>query len=108
MFDVAEPELPAGGGAGSAAVEFVSLDVVNQMTALTESGDVGGFSAFATGALFALANVANGVQMRDRENHFRACDRVRLIILRKAFFAAIIGALESDVFGKLFPIWRIA
>ena len=108
MFDVAEPELTGCCRPRAAAVEFVALDVVKQMTALTEGGDVRGISAFATGELFAFANVANSVQMGDREHYFRAGNRVRLVIFSKTFFAAVIGALKSDVFGKLFPIWRIA
>ena len=107
MLDVAEPELPGCGGARAATVEFVALDVVNQMTALTKSGNVRGFGAFAAAGIFALADVANGVEMSYGQHHNRACNWVWLIILRKAFFAAIIGALESDVCGKLFPIWRI-
>jgi hypothetical protein len=78
------------------------------MASLAQCFDVCSSRAFPPGSLFAFTNAAFTVQMRDRQNYFGACNRVRFMVDSSAPFAFILRPLEAYATAESVPALRVS
>ena len=90
--------LSAGGVDSLLAAALTFFRVVPVVAPLAECGEVQEVRRF--GAVIK--------DMSHRQHHFRACHRMRLIVLAPAPFTPIRGAVEAHESAPKFPVFRIA